>query len=97
MTPQQLPPILPAIPTLTKARPMFNRPHIDKTFLIKWGASIAQIGGYALTGFGITPYNIYLFIIGLIGWFVVGLLWNDKAIILIHLIAFGALIAGSVS
>ncbi len=56
-----------------------------------------QIFGYAATGFGFSPWNIYLFLIGLIGWFVVGVLWNDRAIMLIHLVALGALLAGLAS
>ena len=69
---------------------------IDKAFIIKWTASIAQIFGYALTGFGVTPLNIYFFVVGLVGWFIVGVLWNDKAIMLIHFIAFGAMITGQI-
>ena len=53
-----------------------------------------QILGYAATGFNLTPWNIYLFLFGLIGWFVVGVLWNDRAIMLIHIIALAALLAG---
>jgi len=63
-------------------------------FALKWAASIVQILGYAATGFGWTPWNLYLFLVGVIGWFAVGLLWNDRAIMLIHLVAFGAMIAG---
>ena len=37
----------------------------DTAFWIKWGASILQIFGYAATGFGLTPWNIYFFIFGL--------------------------------
>lgn len=66
-------------------------------FVIKWGASILQIAGYATTAFGITPWNIYFFIVGLIGWFAVGVLWNDKALMLIHIVALIAMIAGLVS
>lgn len=63
-------------------------------FVVKWGASVMQILGYAATGFGWTPWNAYLFIIGLIGWFAVGVMWNDRAIMLIHIVAFVALIGG---
>lgn len=66
-------------------------------FWIKWIASIFQIVGYGATAFGWTPWNIYLFLIGLIGWFIVGVLWRDRAIILIHLIALGAMVAGLIS
>jgi hypothetical protein len=65
-----------------------------KTWTLKWFASIIQIMGYSATGFGYTPLNQYLFLVGLIGWFGVGLLWQDKAIILIHIIALAAMTYG---
>lgn len=63
-------------------------------FVIKWVASIIQILGYTATAFDFTPWNIYLFLVGLIGWLSVGLLWNDRAIMLIHLVALCAMTAG---
>lgn len=66
-------------------------------FAIKWAASIVQILGYTATAFGWTPWNIYLFLVGLLGWFAVGALWNDRAIMLIHLVALGAMFVGLVS
>lgn len=66
-------------------------------FAIKWVASIIQILGYATTAFGMTPINIYLFLAGLIGWFIVGVMWNDRAIMLIHLVALGAMLIGLAS
>lgn len=66
-------------------------------FAIKWVASIIQILGYAATAFGMTPLNIYLFLVGLLGWFLVGVMWNDRAIILIHIIALGAMMIGLAS
>ncbi|GLQ25248.1 DUF6552 family protein [Sulfitobacter pacificus] len=66
-------------------------------FLLKWLASIIQIMGYTATAFGMTPLNIYLFLVGLVGWFTVGLLWNDRAIMLIHIVALGAMLAGLIS
>ncbi len=63
-------------------------------FAVKWGASVIQIMGYTATAFGWTPWNLYLFVIGVLGWFAVGVLWNDRAIMLIHLVALGAMIAG---
>lgn len=70
----------------------------DNTVMaLKWAASIAQIMGYTATAFGYTPLNIYLFLIGLVGWFSVGFFWRDRAIMLIHVIALGAMIAGLIS
>tara|TARA_R110000787_G_scaffold66380_1_gene149098 strand:+ start:28418 stop:28606 length:189 start_codon:yes stop_codon:yes gene_type:complete len=56
-----------------------------------------QIMGYTATGFGWTAWNLYLFLIGVLGWFAVGALWNDKALMLVHLVALGAMIAGMTS
>ncbi len=66
-------------------------------FAIKWVASIIQILGYTATAFGYTPLNIYLFLVGLLGWFAVGVMWNDRAIMLIHVIALGAMFVGLLS
>ena len=66
----------------------------DRVTVLKWAASIVQIMGYTATAWGMTPWNIYLFLVGLVGWFIVGVLWKDKAIMLIHLVALGAMISG---
>ena len=63
-------------------------------FIIKWIASIVQIMGYTATAMGMTPLNIYLFLVGLVGWLAVGLFWKDRAIILIHFVALGAMLIG---
>ncbi len=68
--------------------------HRQTAFIVKWVASIIQILGYASTGFGWTPWNLYLFLVGVLGWLFVGLLWNDKAIMLIHFVALGSMLAG---
>lgn len=77
-----------AFPSLGQAR---------VAFVTKWAASIIQIMGYTATGFGWTPWNLYLFLVGVLGWFAVGVLWNDRAIMLIHIVALGAMIAGMTS
>lgn len=64
---------------------------------MKWAASVAQIGGYAATGLGQAGLAIPLFLIGVGGWLAVGLAWRDRAIVLIHLVALAAMIAGLVS
>ncbi|PSK81852.1 hypothetical protein CLV79_11470 [Limimaricola soesokkakensis] len=70
----------------------------DRTaFVVKWVASVIQILGYAGTAFGWTPWNLYLFVVGVLGWLFVGVLWNDRAIMLIHFVALGAMLAGMAS
>lgn len=76
---------------------MLTRYMTDKVILLKWVALIIQILGYGATSYGMTPLNIYLFWGGLVGWFLVGYIWNDRAIMLIHVVALGAMIAGLLS
>lgn len=65
--------------------------------VVKWVASVIQVLGYAGTGFGWTPWNLYLFLFGVLGWLIVGILWNDRAIMLIHVVALGSMLAGMAS
>lgn len=62
---------------------------------LKWSASIIQIAGYAATAFGWAPWNLYFFLAGVAGWLAVGVLWNDRALILIHAVALVVLLAGT--
>ncbi len=79
----------------TFRQPVLNRE--QSISLLKWFASIVQIMGYTATALGYTPLNIYLFLVGLVGWFMVGIFWNDRAIMLIHVVALGAMITGLIS
>ena len=38
------------------------RPHSQTAFIVKWAASVIQMLGYAGTGFGWAPWNLYLFL-----------------------------------
>lgn len=75
-------------------RPQARGAHVTA---VKWLASAAQIGGYTLTGIGWTPWNIPLFLIGVLGWLAIGVMWRDKALVLLHIVALAALIAGLVT
>jgi len=67
------------------------------TDTIKWAASAAQIAGYGATAMGVSPLNLYCFVIGIVGWFIVGVQWNDRAIMLIHVVALAAMLVGLMS
>ena len=67
---------------------------IQKVDVVKWIATIIQLIGYGLTGLNYTPWNVYLFFLGIILWFAVGIMWKDKAIIVVHVGAFISLLAG---
>lgn len=62
--------------------------------IVKWIATIIQLVGYALTGLNIVPWNIYAFIIGILLWFTVGVMWKDRAIMVVHVGAFIAILGG---
>ena len=67
---------------------------VQKVDIVKWVATIIQLIGYGLTGLNYTPWNIYLFFIGIVLWFAVGVMWQDKAIIVVHVGAFISLLVG---
>ena len=62
--------------------------------VVKWIATVVQLVGYALTGLGMTPWNIWAFFAGIILWFAVGAMWKDKAIMVVHVGAFLSLLIG---
>lgn len=70
---------------------------LDVAGVVKWAASAAQIMGCGATAFGLSHCNIRFFLIGLTGWFAVGVMWNDRAIMLIHAVALAAIMAGMAS
>ena len=37
---------------------------------VKWIATIIQLIGYGMTGLNMTPYNVYLFFLGIFLWIV---------------------------
>ena len=62
--------------------------------VVKWVATAVQLVGYDLTGLNIVPWNVFAFFIGIILWFAVGVMWKDRAIMVVHVGAFVSLFAG---
>ena len=62
--------------------------------VVKWIATVVQLVGYGLTGLNVVPWNVLAFVVGIGLWFAVGVMWNDRAIMLVHVGALIALIAG---
>jgi|TARA_R110002020_G_scaffold59967_2_gene162985 hypothetical protein len=61
-------------------------PYKTKDWYLKWASSIILIVGMLLTSNNIYPLNLFISIVGLLGWILVGLIWNDRAIIIINAI-----------
>ena len=62
--------------------------------IVKWVATAVQLVGYGLTGLNIVPWNILAFVIGIILWFLVGVMWKDRAIMVVHIGALIAIVTG---
>ena len=68
----------------------------DLSWYIKWISSFIILIGMMLTSLEITPYNLFLHTIGLMGWFVVGMLWHDRALIFLNTAAIAVFVMGIV-
>ena len=62
--------------------------------IVKWVANAIQLVGYGLTGLNIVPLNVFFFFGGIILWFAVGMMWKDRAIMVVHIGAFASLLIG---
>lgn len=64
-------------------------PLYDASWYIKWGAAVIGIFGAIATAAGIYPWNVGLGFISLVGWGYVGVLWNDRAMIIMNVFLAG--------
>ncbi len=62
--------------------------------VVKWIATLIQLVGYGLTGMNVVPWNVFAFFAGIVLWFAVGVMWKDRAIMVVHLGAFISLLVG---
>lgn len=62
-------------------------PRGDLSWYIKWASSIILIIAMMFTAFEISPINMWIANIGFIGWLTVGLLWHDRALIVLNAIS----------
>ena len=64
---------------------------------IKWIASIILVGGVILTSNNIYPLNLMVHAIGMFGWFIVAIIWNDRALLVVNAVSLALLLNGLVS
>ena len=64
---------------------------------IKWAASIILLVGMLLTSNQIYPLNIFVHLIGLCGWLVVSLMWNDRSLIIINAVGIAIMANGLIN
>ena len=75
---------------LTKQKP-------DYAWYIKWFSSMVLITSMAMRATGLEAFSLfdlYLSTLGVFGWLCVGILWNDRALIILNAVGFIILLAG---
>ena len=64
---------------------------------VKWVASVIIIISVILTSNNIYPLNLFFYAAGLSGWFIVALLWNDRALLVVNAVSLSLLLNGLIS
>ena len=64
---------------------------------IKWFSTIVLILGMITTAQNLYPYNLFISLVGLIGWVIVAILWNDRALIIINAVGVSIYLNGIVA
>ena len=59
-------------------------PKGDLSWYIKWVSSIFVLSGMLFTSLDIYPWNLWGHLFGVFGWFIVGMLWHDRALIVLN-------------
>ena len=72
-------------------------PRGDLSWYIKWASSIILIVAMMFTAVELFPINMWIANIGFIGWLVVGMLWHDRALILLNSVAIFIFASGLVN
>ena len=63
-------------------------PKYDLSWYIKWFSSITLIFAMMFTAIEAMPINLFVANVGFIGWLIVGMLWHDRALIVLNAISF---------
>ena len=64
---------------------------------VKWIASVILVVGVILTSNNIYPLNLIVHAIGMFGWFIVAIVWNDRALLVINAVSLALLLNGLVA
>ena len=62
-------------------------PKYDLSWYIKWFSSITLIFAMMFTAIEAMPINLFVANVGFIGWLIVGMLWHDRALIVLNSIS----------
>ena len=82
---------------MTKIKLIKQTPTHTLDWYIKWVSSVILVGGVILTSNNIYPLNLMVHAIGMFGWFIVAIIWNDRALLVVNAVSLALLLNGLVS
>ena len=62
-------------------------PKGDLSWYIKWTGSVFLIVAMMMTSVNIFPLNLYVALVGMTAWLIVGILWHDRALIVLNAVS----------
>ena len=62
-------------------------PKGDLSWYIKWTGSLFLIVAMMMTSANIFPLNLYVALVGMTGWLIVGILWHDRELIVLNAVS----------
>ena len=72
-------------------------PTQTKDWYIKWVSSVILMVGMVLAANNLFPWNIIVQAIGIAGWLVVSVMWNDRALMIVNAVGVAILLNGLVA
>ena len=71
--------------------------HHPRVWYLKWASSIILIAAMIFTANNIYPYNMVFHFIGIGGWLIVSIIWNDRSLIVVNAVALAIFANGMLS
>ena len=81
---------------LTKTSTPLKSQH-PRVWYLKWASSIILIAAMIFTANNIYPYNMVFHFIGIGGWLIVSIIWNDRSLIVVNAVALAIFAKGMLS
>jgi hypothetical protein len=69
---------------------------LKKVWYLKWASSIILLGALILTANNVYPANLFLGIIGFVGWLGVSIAWKDRSLIVLNSVSLAIYLNGIV-
>ena len=61
---------------------------------LKWASSLILIVAMIMTTNNVYPFNMFLQFVGVAGWLIVSVMWNDRSLIVVNAVACAIFLNG---